>query len=143
MEETPYCERAEHSRSDGSAEHSRSDGSPYEPYSDYNIRQCDHMFLAKCFLNGHEIMFGTLSHSHLLLVLLSWANGAEWKVEDEPNLSKLLNPDGSFNKAAMAACDADLERVLRDGLLMEVLSWKMLVEEPTTTWLSALPNSQQ
>ena len=89
-------------------------------------------------------MYGTLSHSHLLLVLLSWLNGAVWKVEDEPNLSNLLNPDGSFNSAAVAACDEDLDRVLRDGLLMEVLSWKMLVEEPTAASLiSQALNSAQ
>ena len=89
-------------------------------------------------------MYGTLSHSHLLLVLLSWLNGAEWKIEDEPNLSKLLNPDGTFNTAAVAACDEDLERVLRDGLQMEVLSWKMLVEEPTAASLiSQALNSPQ
>ena len=83
----PYSERANHSRSDGS---------PYQPYADYNIRQCNHQFLEKCFSHSHDIMFGTLSHSHLLLVLLSWANGAEWTLEDEPNLSKLLNPDGNY-----------------------------------------------
>ena len=80
-------------------------------------------------------MYGTLSHSHLLLVLLAWANGANWNVEDEPNLCKLWNPDGSFYNAAVAACDADLERILTDGLLIEVLSWKMLVEEPTAASL--------
>ena len=80
-------------------------------------------------------MYGTLSHSHLLLVLLAWANGANWNVEDEPNLCNILNPDGSFYNAAVAACDADLERVCRDGLLMEVWSWKILVEEPTAASL--------
>ena len=70
-------------------------------------------------------------HTRSSCSLLAWANGAHWNVEDEPNLCKLLNPDGSFYNAAVAACDADLERVLRDGLSMEVLSWKMLVEEPT------------
>ena len=146
VEEMPYCERAKHSRSDGS---------PYEPYADYNIRQCDHPILETCFSVINDIMYGALSHSHLLLVLLSLANGADWKVGDELNLSKLLDPDGSFSNAAVAAYDDDLDRVLRDGLLMEVLSWKMLVEEPTAaslisqrsavprTWLSALPNSQQ
>ena len=135
VEEIPCSERAAHSRSDGS---------PYEPYGDYNIRQCDHKYLVKCFSQLHDIMYGTLSHSHLLLVLLSWLNGAEWKIDDEPNLSKLLNPDGSFYNAAMAACDADLERIFRDGLLMEVLSWKMLVEEPTAASLiSQALNSPQ
>ena len=85
-----------------------------ESYADYNIRQCDHQFLEKCFSLINEIMYGTLSHSHLLLVLLSWLNGAEWKIDDEPNLSKLLNPDGTFNTAAVAACDEDVA----DGLGM-------------------------
>ena len=114
VEEMPYGERAKHSCSDGS---------PYEPYADYNISKCDHPYLVKCFSSLNDIMYGTLSHSHLLLVLLSWLNGAEWKLDDEPNLSKLLNPDGTFNNAAVAACDEDLGRVLRDGLQMEVLSW--------------------
>ena len=63
VEEMPYGERAKHSRSDGST---------YEPYADYNIRQCDHLLLDKCLSHLHDIMYGTLSHSHLLLVLLSW-----------------------------------------------------------------------
>ena len=71
VEEMPFCERAKHGRSGGL---------PYEPYADYNIRQCDHKYLVKCFSQLHDIMYGTLSHSHLLLVLLSFANGAEWKV---------------------------------------------------------------
>ena len=122
-----------------------SSASVVEPYADYNLRQCDHQFLEKCFSLINDIMYGTLSHSHLLLVLLSWANGAEWKIEDEPNLSKLLNPDGTFCNAAVAACDADLERILRYGLSMEVLSWKMLVEEPTAASLisQALNSAQQ
>ena len=103
-----------------------SSASVVEPYEDYNLRQCDHQFLKKCFSILNCILYGTLSHSHLLLVLLAWANGADWNVEDEPNLCKLLNPYGSFYNAAVAACDADLERVLRDGLSMEVLCWKML-----------------
>ena len=87
VEEMPYSERTKHSRSDGSA---------YEPYADYNMRQRAHRYLDTCFSTSQDIMFGTLSHSHLLLVLLSWANGAEWTLEDEPNLSKLLNPDGNY-----------------------------------------------
>ena len=116
VEEIPYSERAKRKRSDGL---------PYETYADYNIRQCDHLFLDKCFSHLNDIMYGTLSHSHLLLVLLSWANGAEWKLEDEPQWRQMLNPDGTFYTAAVAACDEGLERVLRDGLDMEVLSWKI------------------
>ena len=60
VEEMPYGERAKHSCSDGS---------PYEPYADYNISKCDHLYLVKCFSYLNDIMYGTLSHSHLLLVL--------------------------------------------------------------------------
>ena len=63
-EEMPFLERA-------------SSSSIVESYADYNIRQCDHQFLEKCFSLLNDIMYGTLSHSHLLLVLLSFANGAE------------------------------------------------------------------
>ena len=131
VEEIPFLERT-------------SSSSIVESYAEYNIRQCDHQFLEKCFSAMNDIMYGSLSHSHLLLVLLAWANGATWNVEDEPNLCKLLNPDGSFYNAAVAACDADLERVFRDCMLMEVLSWKMLVEEPTAASLiSQALNSPQ
>ena len=47
VEEIPCSERAAHSRSDGS---------PYEPYADYNIRQCDHKYLVKCFSQLHDIV---------------------------------------------------------------------------------------
>ena len=135
VEEMPYCERAKHSRSDGL---------PYEPYADYNIRQCDHLFLDKCFSHIHDSMYGTLSHSHLLLVLLSLANGADWKVEDELNRRHLLNPDGSCNTAAVAACDTDPGELLKDGLKMKVLSWNMMFEEPTAASLiSQALNSDQ
>ena len=68
-------------------------------------------------------------------MLLSWLNGAGWQLEKEPTLSKFLNPDGTFNSAAVAAGDERLRRVMRDGLDMEVLSWKMVVEEPTAASL--------
>ena len=126
VEEVPFCKRAEYIRSSGSQ---------YESYADYNVRNCDHQYLARCFLNALGIMYATLSHSHLLLVLLSWLNGADWKLEDEPTLSKFLNANGAFCDAAVAALDDALERVLRDGVLMEVLSWKMMEEEPTAASL--------
>ena len=80
-------------------------------------------------------MYATLSHSHLLLVLLSWSNGAVWQLEDEPTLSKLLNINGAFSDVAVAALDDGLDRVLKDGLIMEVLSWKIMEEEPSAASL--------
>ena len=67
VEEVPFRER--------SSSIGRSSGLRDESYADYNLRQCDHQFLEKCFSLINDIMYGTLSHSHLLLVLLSWLNG--------------------------------------------------------------------
>ena len=146
VEEVPFRER--------SSANGRRRGLPETSYAEYNLLQCDHQFMVKCFSRTNDSMYGTLSHSHLLLVLLAWLMGADWKVEDEPNMCNLLNPDGSFSSAAVAACDADLERVVRDGLVMEVVSWTRLVEEPTAASLisqalnkahsmaPALPNSR-
>ena len=89
----------------------------------------------KCFSHINDIMYGTLSHSHLLLVLNCLANGATWKVEDEPHMSHILNPDGSFDTNAVAFCDLNMGKVLNGGLMMEILSWKMMVEEPTAASL--------
>ena len=55
-----------------------------------------------------DAMFGRPSLSHLQLVLSSWANGAEWKLDDETNMIKLLNSDGTSHNAAVAACDEGL-----------------------------------
>ena len=94
--------------------------STFESVLEYNIKQCDHPFLIRCFNAQSDAMYGTLSHSHLLLVLVSLANGADWKVDDEPHMSKFLHPDGSFIPVAVAAYDTELGRVLKYGLMMEV-----------------------
>ena len=53
VEEVPFCERADYSRSSGS---------PYVPYSNCNIGQCGHVFWQNGVLNALDIMHGTLSH---------------------------------------------------------------------------------
>ena len=76
--------------------------------------------LKKALTDLHDSMYGMWSHSHLLLVLLSWANGAECKVQDEPNLSKLLNSDGIYvlqcrSGGLRRRSGQSLERWLGDG----------------------------
>ena len=107
------------------------------------MRKCDHPFLSTCFTPQSDAMYGTLSHSHLLLVLLTFLNGGQWKVDGD-TLKTLLTPEGSFSPAAVAAYDFDLGKIMKDGLLMEVLSHKMLVEEPTAGSLisQAINNAQ-
>ena len=108
------------------------------------MKKCDHPYLMKCFSPQSECMYGTLSHSHLLLVLLTLDNDGNWEVGPELKLKVLLHPDRSFNLAAVAACDSELKKLLKDGLSMEVLSWKMCIEEPTAGSMisNALNNAQ-
>ena len=70
----------------------------------------------------------TLSHSHLLLVLLSFVRGAKWNVPEE--FRKLLNENGGWDFAAVAAKDPTLQQLCQDGLYTEILSWKINAEEP-------------
>ena len=113
-----------HERSGGAA----AVAAPYESYLHFNRKNTCHPFFSACFNEQSDVMYGTLSHSHLLLVLLTFMNGGHWKAEED--LMHLLNPDGSFRPAAVAAADGQLEKLLKDGLKMEVLSWKMCREEP-------------
>ena len=75
-----------------------------------------------------------LSHNHLLLVLLCWLGGAVWELNDEEKklLEPVLDSRGGLDLAAAAQTDkfAELHTTIRDGLLLEVLSWKIMLEEP-------------
>ena len=124
VEEVPFRERSA-ATADGSA----AVAAPYESYADFNRKNACHPFLSACFSDQSDVMYGTLSHSHLLLVLLNFANGGHWKVDED--LRTIVTPDGCFLPAAVAASDGELEKLLKDGLKMEVLSWKMCREEPT------------
>ena len=75
-----------------------------------------------------DTSYGILSHSHLLLVLLSFVRGAKWNVPEE--FRKLLDADGGWDFAAVAARDPALKQLCQEGLHMEVLSWKLCTEEP-------------
>ena len=95
-----------------------------ERYTEYNRRKCkDKPLLNKCF-EGHDVLYGNLSHNHLLLVLLSWANAAKW------GEAEWCDADGCLHLPSLKAKDENFYGLINDGLLMEKLSWKMLVEEP-------------
>ena len=82
-----------------------------------------------CFDDGRDIVYGTLSHSHLLMVLLCLQKGAEWQMPER--WAHLVGPGGKLDVAAVAAADSQLADLLEHGLEMEVLSWKIYKEEPS------------
>ena len=108
-----------------------------ERYTQYNKRKClEKPPLSKCF-DGTDVLYGNLSHNHLLLVLLSWANGAKW------DLDQWCDPNGCLDISAVA--DPVFQSLVSEGLLMEKLSYKMLIEEPEAACLisNALNKGQE
>ena len=101
-------------------------------YTQYNQQHCQGSdVLSACFGPDASVSYGLLSHNHLLLVLLSWLNGAEWKLTEEERQVLATGTDGRLDvEAAVAVKDLqELHKPCREGLLVEVLSWKFVVEE--------------
>ena len=54
----------------------------YETYLAYNTRNTSAVAaLEHVFSNTHSVAYGTLSHSHLLLMLLAMSSGATWPIQ--------------------------------------------------------------
>ena len=57
------------------------DSAVAESYAEYNRRKClGQPLLKSCFGVESNVAFGMLSHNHLLLLLLCWANSAKWEL---------------------------------------------------------------
>ena len=112
------------------------------PLKAFNLSHCATPQLRTCFIGGSDTMCGTLSHSHLLLVLLSMKTGASWTWPAE--WANIIGVPGGVLMSAVAAKDADLANLLTEGLVMEVLSWKLYKEEPAAcSLISQALNSGQ
>ena len=102
-------------------------------YLEYNKSRCQGSdVLSSCFGFDAVASFGMLSHNHLLLLLLCWQNGAQWTLTEEEKQILAVGVDGRLDLQAAVAvpnlmqlCDS-----CHDGLMVEVLSWKINVEEP-------------
>ena len=97
----------------------------HQSFKDYNQDKCRGGVLQCCFENRGDPVYGTLSHSHLLLFLLSCETGAKWKLDDDILAEKfrpLCNADGCLNYAAVAAKYPLLGEYVAQGMRMEVLS---------------------
>ena len=127
-----------------------SDGKPavVVGYTQYNQQQCQGSdVLSACFGPDVSASHGRLSHNNLLLVLLCWLNGAEWKLTEEERQVLATGTDGRLDVEAAVAVKnlQDLHKTCREGLLVEVLAWKIVVEEPGACALisNALNESSQ
>ena len=104
-----------------------------ESYAEYNRSNCrGQQALEKCFGSDSIVSYGMLSHNHLLLVLLCWANNAEWELDDSERDLLKVQADGQLNLDSAVAVEnlTELVSSCREGLKVEVLSWKINVEEP-------------
>ena len=112
------------------------DSAVAESYGEYNRLKClGQPLLKSCFGVESNVAFGMLSHNHLLLLLLCWANSAKWELNEREQgiLGKALNAEGRLDVDTAVAADnnfAELKKIVTQGLLVEVLSWKINVEEP-------------
>ena len=99
---------------------------------------------------GHTGMYyGTLSHTHLLLVLLSVRNGAAWPLTKIPvkfrkELEKFKDgPDGPWKWSAVADYDADIKDIFDAGMTWEIMDHKLYLEEPAgASMISVALNKQ-
>jgi hypothetical protein len=107
---------------------------PYESYLAYNRKKTAAVAaLQTTFNTAHSIAYGTLSHSHLLLLLRCMSSGARWYIKETSQyagLRKLQDPQGRWTLPAVAAKDQNFYELIHTGLRMEVSSWKILVEDP-------------
>ena len=105
----------------------------YETYTAYNQRKCAAVAALRwCFPKGAMLMYGTLSHSHLLLALLSLKNRAAWTLPEKyAELRKWQDGEhGPWKTEALCEKDPALAEILRDGLLFEVMSPDLYVKHP-------------
>ena len=61
------------------------------------------------------------------------SSGAKWPIDADSKhaaLKKLQDPEGRWSMSAVAAKDENFQELVQTGLRMEVISWKILVEEP-------------
>ena len=122
----------------------KKDNPNFQTYDAF-IRDAAQGPLKQCFdrSGGTEVTYGTLSHSHLCLVLRAIVNGAKWPVPDgmvlndkeQARLDRVVDKAGNMDMAAVAANDPVAKRLALEGILMQVLRWEIMEQEPTAASL--------
>ena len=110
-------------------------GANYVSMSEHNkYKSKSDELLATCFNEGADVRYGTLSHSHMLLVLRAWITKAKWDIPENKLLQLVFcDAEGRLSLSAVAAHPhaTDLLASVDLGMDVEVLSHKMDIEEPS------------
>jgi len=101
----------------------------------YNQNQCEKDdLLSGCFQSPHDVVLALLlSHNHMMLIMRAFATAAKWDLPPIPEKGVVFCDDeGKLSLAAVAESEngKPLAELVEEGLDVEVLSWKMDVEEP-------------
>ena len=121
----------------------------YITFRQHNLNKTKDAPDLRCaFSNVSSCQYGTLSHSTLSLGLLCLKNGAVWSLDDEHkgNVLETLQggPGGAWDPVAVARRFPGVEACFRDEMLMEVLDWRIMLEEPgACVQISAALNDPQ
>jgi len=75
-------------------------------------------------MNSEVLPYGTLSHSHLNQILKNL------RCEARGRVPQLCGPDGRFKMSLLQGRDPAFAKAAQEGLLWEVLSYKVQTEEP-------------
>ena len=107
----------------------------YQSTLDYNIEQCaNDELLRTCYAEPYNFVSkGMLAHNHFMTVCRAVISKALWKLPAVPdNHITFCTDDGRLSLSAVAATTngEQLKAIINDGIVCEVLSWKMDVEEP-------------
>ena len=110
-------------------------GGVVESAAAYNIKQASKdELLGACFQAPFDTVQQTLlGHNHIMLVLRAFLGSAKWDIPaDAEKGIACCDADGRLSITAVAehANGKELAEVLTEGMRVEVLSWKMDVEEP-------------
>ena len=94
--------------------------------------------LKTCFIEPYDnVQYNLLAHNHMALVIKAFITKAKWDLEpvEQKKMNrtiKFCDEQGRLCQTAVAATanGAELVHVINEGVMCQVLSWKMEVEEP-------------
>ena len=98
----------------------------------YNCEKVKHSTDMHDLFDGSSLEAGTLSHSHLIMVLRAWLMAAKWDLKTKDGFPRYCDEQGRLNMTAVAEDPnaTEMLQVINEGIRMEVLSYKIYLEEP-------------